>query len=208
MRRIATAALAVTLLLVTPALAGARGERVRGTLSATNAAAHTVKMDSRHHVRHTLAVRGSLVRLHVGQAVQLRSGTLRGVRRQATVLARGVTVLKVERLTTRQRVRPGADAFEVEGPITSLTPLTVGTATCSLPAGFSLVGFAVGDLVEMTCVRSGDAWIVHEIESRDDPRAEEDDGEDHDHSGPGRGGDDDHDGGDHGGHGGGGGGDH
>ena len=204
MRRLAFA-LAVTLLLVTPALAGARGERIHGTLSSTSAAAHIVKLDSRGHIRRTLGVRRSLVRLRVGQAVVLRAGTLRRVHREAIVLARGVTVLKVERIVVRNdRVRPGRDAFEVEGPITSLAPLTVGTADCVLPTGFSLEGFAVGDLVEMTCVRVGDAWVVRELESRDDPRAEEEDedDEDHDHSGSGPGDDDDH----HGGHGGGGGG--
>jgi hypothetical protein len=64
------------------------------------------------------------------------------------------------------------DEVEVKGPIVSLSPLTVGTTTCVVPAGFSLVGFAVGDVVEMTCDLVGGQWVLRKLELEDAPQGE------------------------------------
>jgi hypothetical protein len=97
------------------------------------------------------------------------------------------------------------DELEVEGPIQSLSPLTVKGVTCAVPADMSLAGFGVGDIVEMKCVRVAGAWTLAKLESEDEDdddtssaTANSDDdgdssgsgGSDEDRSGPG-GGDDD-----------------
>ena len=96
------------------------------------------------------------------------------------------------------------DEREVKGRIVSLSPLTVGTLTCALPAGVSLARFQLGEFVEITCDLVDGQWVLRKLEP-------EDDDDDVSHSGPGRGDDDtghqsggDHDnsgpgGGDHGG---------
>lgn len=61
-----------------------------------------------------------------------------------------------------------SDEVEVKGVLVSLTPPTVGTVSCVAPAGMSLSGFAVGDVVEMTCdLRSG-TWTLRRLEHEDD----------------------------------------
>ena len=77
------------------------------------------------------------------------------------------------------------DEREVQGRIASLSPLTVGTLACAVPAGVSLAGFQVGDLVEMTCDLVDGRWALRKLKLED----EEDDGA-VSHSGPGRGDDD------------------
>lgn len=62
------------------------------------------------------------------------------------------------------------DEVEVKGPIVSLSPLTVRTTTCVVPAGFSLVGFAVGDVVEMTCDLVAGQWVLRKLERENAPR--------------------------------------
>jgi hypothetical protein len=70
--------------------------------------------------------------------------------------------------------------------------LTVATVTCDVPAGFSMAGFAVGDVVELTCDLVGGRLVARKLQSaEDEDREEADDG--HDHSGPGHGDDDDDD---------------
>jgi len=69
------------------------------------------------------------------------------------------------------------------------------SATCAVPAGMSLAGFAVGDFVEITCDRIGDSWVLRKLKHEDladvdDDDDDEDEDED-DHSGSGGGDDDD-----------------
>lgn len=101
------------------------------------------------------------------------------------------------------------DEVEVKGVLVSLTPPTVGTVSCDIPVGMSLLGFDVGDVVEMTCdVRSGTRTLrrlkheddaVDEREDDHDDRSNsgsgggDDDDDDDDNSGSGGGGDDDDD---------------
>ena len=82
---------------------------------------------------------------------------------------------KSQRATTAQGSSSSsatADEVEVKGPIASLSPLTVGTTSCVVPAGFSLAGFAVGDVVEMTCDLVGGQWVLRKLELEDAPQGE------------------------------------
>lgn len=71
------------------------------------------------------------------------------------------------------------DEEEVEGQVTALTPatatatgsITVGSVTCTIPAGFDTLGIAVGDTVEMEC----EGGILTEIEKEDGDGDEDDD---------------------------------
>jgi len=198
MTRLTLAALAAALLVVLPATAGASGVRLRGTVIAKDATAHTTTIRSAR-ATHVLGVPGSLARIHVRQSVELRGSTLRLHRHGSRVLARGVTVLQ----TTLPTVRDDDDAdddedveddeVEVKGRLTSLAPPTVGGVSCVVPVGVSLAGFAVGDFVELTCDRIGGVLTLRELESEDDVGVvgEDDDhhGDDHggggDNSGPG-----------------------
>jgi hypothetical protein len=130
--------------------------------------------------------------------VELRGTALRRDGDGWRLLARGVTIVSSAPLAPVARNddrdedvdENEPDELEVRGRITSLSPLTVGTATCVVPAGVSLAGFAVGDFVEMECDRVNGQWILRELESEDDDRNEVTD-DDHDHSGPGGGGHED-----------------
>ena len=203
MTRLTLAALAAALLVVLPATAGASGVQIRGTVIAKDAVAHTTTIRSTR-TTHVLAVPGSLAKIHVRQSVELRGTTLRLHRHGSRVLARGVTV----RQTTMPAARDDDEAdddedveddeVEVKGALTSLAPPTVGGISCAVPAGLSLTGFAVGDVVELTCDRVGGVLTLRKIESEDEAGAV---GEDDDHHG------DDNGDGDNSGPGGGGGGD-
>jgi hypothetical protein len=173
MRRFTTVVLAAALLVSLPAAAGARGDRLRGTVSAKSRAAHTVTVESRHRFRHLLVVPGSLSRIQPGQSVELEGHTLRQHRHGSGVLARGVTVLHAERLIGRAE-REDDDELEVRGVLTSLSPLTVAGRTCAVPAGFSLSGFAIGDVVELTCDRIAGAFTVRRLELEDEDEVEPD----------------------------------
>lgn len=77
-----------------------------------------------------------------------------------------------------------ADEREVKGAITSLSPLTVGTLSCVVPAGVSVAGFSVGDVVELECELVAGAWTLHKLELEDDRSAasgHSDDDDDDDH---------------------------
>lgn len=70
---------------------------------------------------------------------------------------------------------------KVRGTLTSLGPLTVtpnagAAVVCVLPAGVSLAGFAVGDIVAMECKRSGDTLTLHELERASGAGDDDDDG--------------------------------
>jgi hypothetical protein len=197
MRGLTVTLVAAGLALLLSVTAGASTTRVRGTVVARNAVEHTVTVDARRAVRHVLFVRGSLARIRLGQSVELRGSTLRLHRHGSGVLARGVKLLRTQRRVARPD-RIDDDEVEVRGVIRSLSPLTVAGVTCDVPAGFSLAGFAVGELVELTCDRIRGRWIVRKLQSEEDDNREErdKDEDDDDHSGSGRrGGDDDGDGG-------------
>ena len=201
MTRLTLAALAAALLVVLPATAGASGVRLRGTVIAKDAVAHTTTIRSAR-ATHLLAVPGSLAKIHVRQSVELRGTTLRLHRHGSRVLARDVTVRQTTLPAARDDDDPADDdeeveddEVEVEGVLTSLAPPTVGGVSCVVPAGVSLAGFAVGDVVELTCDRIGGVLALRELESEDDAGAvgeDDDHGDDHgggdDNSGPGGGG--------------------
>lgn len=71
------------------------------------------------------------------------------------------------------------DEDEMEGEVTALTPatatatgsITVGSVTCTIPAGFDTMGIQVGDKVEIEC----EAGILTEIEEEDDDEDDDDD---------------------------------
>jgi hypothetical protein len=170
MRRFSIAVLAAALVVLLPAAAGARGDRVRGTVSAKSVSAHTVGINARSRVQHLLGVPGSQARIRVGQSVELRGRTLREQRHGSQVLARGVTVLRTERAVGRTEEEDD-DELEVKGVLTSLAPLTVAGKTCAVPAGFSLSGFAVGDEVELTCDKIAGVFTVRRLEAEDDDDA-------------------------------------
>lgn len=64
--------------------------------------------------------------------------------------------------------RPFDDELELTARITSVSPLTVGSVSCVVPSGRSLAGFRRGDLVEITCDRLGNRWILRKLEREDD----------------------------------------
>jgi hypothetical protein len=70
----------------------------------------------------------------------------------------------------RPRVVAVDDEREVTGRIASLAPLTVGALTCVVPAGVSLTGFVVGDVVELTCDRVGGQFVLRKIQLEEDER--------------------------------------
>src|SRR5215831_8617782 len=150
-----------------------------------------------------LRVRGSLQRVHTGQRVELRGSTLRSAGSAPRVLARGVSIVRL-RVDATESTQPNDDdraenqkeddnddELEVKGTIVSLSPLTVSTPagpkTCVVPAGVTLTGFAVHDVVEMTCDLEQGVLVLRklELEDEDDDTAANDD-----HRGPGHGADD------------------
>jgi hypothetical protein len=184
--------LAVTALLVAlPASAQARSDlRLRGTVTATNTADGLVTVSSSRLV-HVLRVPGSLAAVRVGQRVELRGTTLRARGNGSRVLARNVLIVRSER-----RAQSDAGRVEAHGLISSLSPLTVAGVTCTVPSGFSLAGFTVGERVEMKCAFASGVLTLRSLESEDDDRDEDDDededdddddDDDDDHGGRGRG---------------------
>lgn len=113
----------------------------------------------------------------------------------ATLLTAGDTVVVKARAFRRAEVvvpRDDEDEQEVEvkGELTSLLPLAVTTkagraVTCVIPAGVSLTGFTTGMRVQMKCDDVNGTLTLRRL------RAEKNDRQNGDHSGPGRGDDDD-----------------
>ena len=58
--------------------------------------------------------------------------------------------------------------IEVTGPLTSLDPPTVGGVACVVPAGKTVTGVAVGDIVEMKCVVLDGTLTLRRFEREDD----------------------------------------
>ncbi|HWQ24516.1 MAG TPA: hypothetical protein VNK94_10460 [Gaiellaceae bacterium] len=208
MLRFLLAACAAVLLLLPVSAEGSSATRLRGVVSAKDVARSVVTVSS---VRRDAILRvpsSALDRIRVGLRVELRGSLLRTRGRGPTrILARDVVLVRSE-----PRVQAGQDLdddeIELKGTLTSLSPLTVSdgvrSATCSVPPGFSLAGFAVGDFVEITCDLRAGTWVLRELELEDDADAVRgdddrsgpgrgDDDDDDDRSGPGRGDDDDDD---------------
>lgn len=203
MRRLLLLALTSALLLLpAPAEAGS-SLRLRGEVTEKDTAAGLITIASAR-LEHVLRVPGSLARIRVGQRVELRNTTLRRHGRGSRVLARGVLIVGAQ-IVVRPAPpdEPDDDERELRGRIASLSPLTVAGLTCAVPAGVSLAGFRVGDVVEITCDLLRGVWTLRKIHLEDDDEVRDrDDDRDHDDR---HGGDDDDD--DHGGHSGPGGGD-
>lgn len=185
------------LLLLLPATAsGSSGARLKGTVSAKSPSAHLVAVKASRQL-FSLRVPGSLAAIRTGQRVELRGSTLRSSSRGSRVLATGVSVASSRPLSAADS---DDDELEIKGELTSLSPVTVASGarsvSCAAPAGMSLAGLAVGDLVEMKCDLVGGAWVVRKIhaEDEDDDSAKQGvDDDDDDHSGPGSVDDDDDD---------------
>lgn len=216
MRRISLAALLSLLLaslaglvLLIPATAApSSNAKLRGTVAATFPDNGLIRVDSRRTAS-ILRVPGSQARIQTGQRVELRGSTLRERGNGSRVLARKVAVVRSVALRATSPTTSGSlaptddDELEVKGTLTSLAPLTVTvgsrTAICAVPSGMSIAGFAVGDFVEMTCDlragASGMVWTLRKVQHEDDDDGArgDDDGDNHDHSGPGHGDDDDDD---------------
>jgi hypothetical protein len=193
MRRSLLTALAAALLVLPVAADAHSGLRLRGTVTAKQAADGLITVSSSRLV-HVLRVPGSLDRIRVGQRVELRGTVLRARGNGSRVLARGVTIARSEiRAPARDRDEdePDDDEREVRGPISSLTPLTVAGLTCAVPARISIAGFRVGDRVEMTCDLVRGVWTLRKLQSEDardhEDEDEDRDDDDDDHSGPGGG---------------------
>jgi hypothetical protein len=199
MPRFLLTALAALLLLLPATASGSSSAKLRGTVAAKFPANGLIRVESRP-LAHILRVPGSQARIRVGQRVELRGTTLRQRGRSARILARNVVVARSIVLGQSTSQTGGTlapnddDELEVKGTLASLSPLRVvtasGFAVCSVSAGNTLAGFAVGDLVEMTCdLRSG-VWVLRKLEHEDDEGIGAGADEDHDNSGPG---DDDED---------------
>jgi hypothetical protein len=216
MPRIVPGVLAAAILFLLPAVAqGDSGIRMHGAVASKSGTTHLVSVRSLRQIA-ALRVPGSLSAIHVGQRVELRGSTLRASS-HSRVLARNVIVVRTQTLTSSQS---SDDEVEIKGTLTSLSPVTVQsssrTVSCVVSAGVSLAGFAVGDVVEMTCDLQAGALVLRKLEQDDEanvPKADDEDDDDsgpgnvdddddssgpgsgdddaHDHSGPGGGGDDD-----------------
>ncbi len=86
-------------------------------------------------------------------------------RARAQALARAKSIATAK--TAGATVVAGAE-LELRGAIASLSPLTVGTLSCAVPAAVSLAGFAVGDFVELECKLVGTDWTLRKIHREDD----------------------------------------
>jgi hypothetical protein len=207
MPRFLLAALAATLLILPATAEGKSSPRVQGTIATKNEASSLVTVKAARQA-FALRVPGSLSAIRVGQRVELRGSTLRARGDGARVLARNVSIVSSQTLSTSSPPRADDDEVEIKGKLTSLSPLTVESAkrsvTCKVPTSGALAGFAVGDLVEMTCDRVAGALVVRKLkheDTKDDVAGPGVCDDDHDHSSPGGVNNDDDDN-DHGGPGG------
>lgn len=216
MPRFLLAVLAAGLLVLPATAEGQSTSRLRGTVALKNQANDLVTVRTKRQAV-ALRARGSMSLIRIGQRIELRGSTLRAQEHGSRVLARNVSIVSSQALASQaSSSTPNGedddDEVEIMGKITSLSPLiTVASSTrsvsCTLPAGMSSVGLAVGDLVEMTCNLVGGKWVVRELEHEDDEDEDsrdeddedededddedDDEDEDDDHSGPGEGDDDD-----------------
>jgi hypothetical protein len=177
MRPFMLAALAAAVFLLPAAAEAGSGARVRGTVTVKDESSALVTVVSQRRI-HVLRIPGSLAAIRLGQRVELRGTTLRRKGSGSRVLARGVAVVRVGLVAGANRGdEPLDDERELTGRITSLSPLTVAGLTCAVPSAVSLVGFRVGDVVEITCDLIGGTWTLRKIhrEDRDEVNGSEDD---------------------------------
>ncbi len=183
MRRILLAALAAALLIIAPATAtsadssaGKSKLKLRGTVAQTLPANHLVRVDTRR-MAHILRVPGSQARIRVGQRVELRGTTLRQRGNSSSMLASNVVVAATAQKRSSSVPGSGTSSndsgkLEIKGTLSSLSPPTVTSgsvsASCALPAGQTLAGFAVGEFVEMKCVLRLGVWMLRDLRHEDD----------------------------------------
>ena len=196
MPRFLLAVLAAALLILPATAAGQSGLRLRGTVALKSQADDLVTVRTQQRAV-ALRVPGSMRLIRIGQRVELRASTLRARGSGSRVLARNVSIVSSQPLSTSSPQaaddEAGDDEIEIKGKLASLAPLTVESATrsvsCSVPSSTMLAGFAVGDFVEITCDLVRGSWTLRKLQHED--LAEDDDGDD---SSRGDGsGDDDHD---------------
>ena len=203
MPRFLLVVLAVALLVLPATAQGQSSARLRGTVALKSEANDLVTIRTQRKAV-ALRVSGSMSRIRIGQRVELRGSTLRAHGHGSRVLARNVSIVSSQSLPMSSSPRSdddeqGDDEVEIKGKLTSLAPLTVTSGarsvTCSVPSAALLAGFAVGDLVEITCDRIGDSWILRKLKHEDladvDDDDDEEDEDDDDDSGSGGGDDDD-----------------
>jgi hypothetical protein len=176
MRRLLTAAVAATMLLLPAAAQGGSGLKLRGTVIDENGTSGLVTVASKR-LQHVLDVPGSLSAIRVGQRVELRNTTLRMRGEGARVLARGVAIVSahVASHADRNQDERDDDERELRGRITALSPLTVAGLICVVPNGVALTGFRVGDVVEVTCDLIRGTWTLRKIHLEDDHEVRGDD---------------------------------
>jgi hypothetical protein len=98
--------------------------------------------------------------------------------------AAGVTITSVGSAAAQSAAE---GALEVRGIVTALTPgLVVKTGTgvvvtCVVPAGATLTGVAVGDLVEMKCDLIAGQWTLRKVHGEDE--GDDEHGDDDEHGG-------------------------
>lgn len=184
MPRFLLAVLAAALLIVPATAQGQSGVRLQGTVALKSQANDLVTVRT-HRQAVALRVPGSMSLIRVGQRVELRGSTLRAGGHGSRVLARNVSIASSQPLSTSSSPRadddePNDDEVEIKGKLTSLAPLTVASATrsvtCTVPDAALLAGFAVGDLVEITCDLVRGSWVLRKLEHED--RAVDDEGDD------------------------------
>ncbi len=177
----------ITGLLVLPVAAeGQSSARIRGTVVLKDEPSHIVTLRTPRQAV-ALRVPGSMARIRVGQRVELRRATLRARGNGSRVVARNVSIASTRSFPTSNE--PADDEVELKGTIESLSPLTVSSrtrsATCTVPAGVTVAGFAVGDFVEITCDLIGGSWVLrvlkHEDEGEQEDQAEDEDQDQNEH---------------------------
>lgn len=194
MPRFLLVVLAVALLVLPATAEGQSSSRLRGIVALKSEANDLVTLRTRRQAV-ALRVRGSMSLIRVGQRVELRGSTLRTRGNGTRVLARNVSIVSSQSLSTSSTPRSdddeqGDDEAEIKGKLTSLAPLTVTSSTrsltCSVPSGGVPTGFAVGDFVEITCDRIGGSWMLRKLKHEDGAvDADDDDQNDDDHNGAG-----------------------
>jgi hypothetical protein len=206
MPRILLVVFAVALIVLPATAEGQSSTRLRGTVALKSEANQLVTVKTKRQAV-ALRVPGSMSRIRVGQRVELRGSTLRAHGHGSRVLARNVSIVSSQSLPMSSSPRSdddeqGDDEVEIKGKLTSLAPLTVTSGarsvTCSVPSADLLASFAVGDLVEITCDRIGDSWVLRKLKHEDVADVDDDDDEDEDDDDSGSGGGDDDDSSGHG----------
>lgn len=184
MPRLFLALLAAALLILPATAEGQSSLRLRGTVALKSQANNLVTVRTQRQAV-ALRVPGSMSLIRVGQRVELRGSTLRARGHGSRVLARNVSIASSQPLSPSSSPRadddePDDDEVEIKGKLMSLAPLTVASATrsvtCTVPDAALLAGFAVGDLVEITCDLVRGSWVLRKLEHED--RADDDEGDD------------------------------